>query len=131
MIMYEEPDKETDRIASLIVDSSLKVHRALGPGLLETVYEACLSHELRSRGLKVENQIIVPIVYDGLTIDAGLRLDMLVNGLVIVELKAVEKMIPVYEAQILSYRKLTKKRLGFLINFNVVLIKEGIKRIIN
>ncbi len=128
--MFEEPDKETDRIASLIVDSSLKVHRALGPGLLETVYEACLSHELRSRGLKVENQIIVPIVYDGLTIDAGLRLDMLVNGLVIVELKAVEKMIPVYEAQILSYLKLTKKRLGILINFNVVLIKDGIKRII-
>ncbi len=128
--MFEEPDKETDRIASAIVDSSLKVHRALGPGLLESVYEACLSHELRRRGLKVDGQVNVPVIYEGLKVDAALRLDMLVNDLVIVELKVVERMIPVYEAQMLSYLKLTKKRLGLLINFNVVLIKDGIKRII-
>lgn len=128
--MFQEPDKETDRVASTIVDASLKVHKALGPGLLESVYEACLSHELRLRGLKVEGQVVVPVIYEGLKIDAALRLDMLVNDLVIVELKAVEKIIPVYEAQMLSYLKLTKKRLGLLINFNVVLIKDGIRRIV-
>lgn len=92
--MIQEPDKETDRIASVIVDAALKVHRALGPGLLESIYEACLAHELRLRGLKVENQVPVPIVYEGLKLDSALRLDLLVNNLVVVELKSVEKTIP-------------------------------------
>ena len=128
--MYQEPDSETDRIAAAIVDAALKVHKALGPGLLESVYETCLTHELRSRGLSVENQVAVLIHYEGLQLDAALRLDMLVNDLVIVELKSVEKMTPLYDAQVLSYLRLTKKRLGLLINFNVPLIKDGIRRII-
>lgn len=128
--MFQEPDKETDRVASIIVDAALKVHRALGPGLLESVYEACFTHELRLRELKVENQIPVPIVYEGLKLDSALRIDLLVNNLVVVELKSVEKIIPLYEAQLLSYLKLTSKQLGLLINFNVPLIKDGIKRII-
>ncbi|MBX2990454.1 MAG: GxxExxY protein [Bacteroidetes bacterium] len=123
-------DRETERIATTIVDSAFKVHKALGPGLLESVYEICLSHELRLRGLKVETQLAVPIEYEAMQIDAALRLDLLVNSLVIVELKAVEKMIPLYEAQVLSYLRLMKKRLGFIINFNVPLIKDGIKRIV-
>jgi GxxExxY protein len=128
--MFEEPDKETDRVASAIVDAAVKVHKALGPGLLESVYEACLTHELHLRGFVVENQVAVPINYEGLKLDAALRLDVLVNDLVVVELKSVEKMIPLYEAQVLTHLKLTKKRLGLLINFNVPLIKDGIKRII-
>lgn len=119
--MFQEPDKETDRVASEIVDSAFKVHKALGPGLLESVYEACLVHELKQRGLKVENQVPVPINYAGLKLDAALRLDLLVQDCVLVELKSVERLIPLYEAQVLSYLKLTQKRLGLLINFNVVL----------
>ncbi|MDL1892661.1 GxxExxY protein [Sphingobacteriales bacterium CHB3] len=123
-------DQETERIATEIVDSVVKVHKSLGPVLLESVYEICLFHELRLRGLKVETQLAVPIEYEGMQIDAALRLDLLVNSLVIVELKAVEKTIPLYEAQVLSYLRLMKKLLGFIINFNVPLIKDGIKRII-
>lgn len=123
-------DNETERIATIVVDSAFKVHKALGPGLLESVYEVCLLHELRLRGLRVESQRPVPILYEGLRIDAALRLDLLVNDLVIVELKAVDKMIPLYDAQLLSYLKLMKKRLAFLINFNVTLIKDGIRRIV-
>ena len=121
---------ETERIASVVVDSALKVHRALGPGLLESVYETCLSHELTQRGVPWKAQVTVPVVYDGLRLDAGLRLDVLVAETVIVELKAVEKMTPLFAAQLLTYLKLTGLRLGLLINFNVPLIKDGIKRII-
>jgi GxxExxY protein len=130
IVMSLDLDAETERIATSIVDSALKVHRALGPGLLESVYEACLSHELRLRGLKVETQVAVPIVYEGLNVDAALRLDVIVNDSVVIELKAVEKMIPLYEAQVLSYLRLMNKRLGFLINFNVPLLKDGIRRIV-
>jgi GxxExxY protein len=121
---------EIDRVASMIVDSALKVHRTLGPGLLESVYETCLMHKLKLRGLEVKSQVGVPIVYEGLCLESGLRLDLLVNNEVVVELKAVEQMNPVYEAQILSYLRLTGKRLGLLINFNVPVIKNGIKRFI-
>jgi GxxExxY protein len=123
-------DPETEKIATAIIDSAFKVHKALGPGLLESVYDVCLTHELRIRGLKADSQVAVPIVYDGLQVDAALRLDLLVNDAVIIELKAVEKLIPLYDAQVLSYLKLMKKRLGFLINFNVPLIKDGIRRIV-
>ena len=119
---------ETDRIARAIVDAAFRVHSTLGPGLLESVYEACMVHELGKRGLDVRRQVSIPVVYDDVTIDAGLRLDLVVADQVIVELKAVEKMLPVYEAQLLTYLKLTEKRLGLLINFNVPLIKQGIKR---
>jgi GxxExxY protein len=109
----------------------MRVHTALGPGLLESAYEACLLHELRKMGLKAVSQLALPIVYDGVTIDTGYRIDCLVEDLVIVELKAVEKILPIHETQLISYLKLSKKQLGLLINFNVVHLKEGIKRIAN
>ena len=122
------PSEQLDDIAREIVDSAFKVHAALGPGLLESIYETCLCHELRKRGLVVQQQVPVQIIYDGVRLDGGLRLDLVVAGEVIVELKAVDKLMPVNEAQILSYLKLSRKRLGFLVNFNVPRIKEGIRR---
>ena len=117
-------------IASQIVDSSLKVHRYLGPGLLEKVYEKCLCYELESRGLVVERQVKLPIVYGSMTFDEGLILDLLVEDLVICELKAVETVNPYWNAQIISHLKLAKLNLGFLINFNVSLMKDGLKRFV-
>lgn len=117
-------------ISGAIVDAALQVHRTLGPGLLESVYEQCLCYELRSRGLKCDRQVPVPVIYGDVRIETGLCLDLLVESLVIVELKAVEQMHPLYEAQLLTYLKLAKKELGLLINFNVPLLKHGIKRII-
>jgi GxxExxY protein len=122
--------EKEERIARDIVASAYAVHSALGPGLLENVYEVCFCHELTKHGLSFLRQVIVPIVYDGITFDEGLRLDVLVEDLVICELKAVETMHPVFLAQLLTQLKLTGKRLGFLINFNVPLIKQGIKRVI-
>jgi GxxExxY protein len=122
--------EEVERVAKEIVDAAFKVHKTLGPGLLEAVYEACLTRELELRGLSVERQVPVPIVYEGAKLDAGLRLDMLVSGLVVVEIKAVEKPNPVFDAQLLSYLRLSGRRLGLLINFTVPVIKAGIKRIV-
>jgi GxxExxY protein len=122
--------KAEEDVAELIVDAAIKVHRALGPGLLEAVYEACLTHELRQRGLRVETQVPVPIQYEGLILESGLRLDMLVDGLAVIELKAVEKSLPVHDAQLLTYLKLSGKRLGFLLNFNVPVMKNGISRFV-
>ncbi|HBQ84734.1 MAG: GxxExxY protein [Bacteroidetes bacterium GWA2_40_15] len=119
---------EEERIGKEIVNASFIVHKALGPGLLEKVYEVCLSHELRKAGLNVDRQIDIPIVYDGITFEEGLRLDLLVKSKVIIELKAVDIVNPVWEAQIISHLHLTGKRLGYLINFNVPLIKDGIRR---
>jgi GxxExxY protein len=121
---------ETEWVAKMVVDAAFQVHKALGPGLLESVYETCLAYELGERGLKVETQVIVPITYKTINLDAGLRIDLLVEDCIIVELKAVEAMIPLYDAQLLTYLKLTQKRLGMLINFNVPLIKSGIKRMV-
>jgi GxxExxY protein len=117
-----------DRVASAIVDASFKIHSKFGPGLLESVYEICLAHELRLRGYKVDRQVWLPIVYEEVVIEEGLRLDLVVDDCVIVEVKSVDKMIPVFDAQVLTYLKLSGKRLALLINFNVVLIKDGIKR---
>ena len=117
-------------IARKIVDAAYTVHKELGPGLLEKVYEVCLCHELSKRGVKYQRQVDIPIVYDGITFDEGLRLDLLVEDLIICELKAVDEINPVWEAQTISHLKLTGKRLGFLINFNVPLIKDGIRRFI-
>ncbi|WP_244405182.1 GxxExxY protein [Ignavibacterium album] len=114
----------------MIVESAYAVHKNLGPGLLEKIYEICFCHELNKRGLKYKRQIDIPIVYDNLTFDEGLRLDVLVEDKIICEIKAVDLVNPVWEAQILSHLKLTGKRLGFLINFNVVNIGNGIKRYI-
>ncbi|MDA0305605.1 MAG: GxxExxY protein [Proteobacteria bacterium] len=122
--------EQTEKIAKEIVDATFKVHSTLGPGLLEKVYETCLAHEFEKRGITFQRQCNLPIVYDGITIDAGLRFDLMVEESVIIELKAVEKVIPLYKAQILTYLKLSGLRLGFLINFNVPLIKNGIERII-
>lgn len=122
-------DKE-EQIATKVVDSAYVIHKALGPVVLEKVYEVCFCHELSKRGLAYKRQVDVPIVYDGIIFDEGLRLDVLIEDLVICELKAVETVNPVWEAQLLSYLKLTGKRLGFLINFNVPFIKDGIKRMV-
>ncbi len=118
-------------VSGKIIEAAMKVHSALGPGLLESAYEACLLHELRKLGLTVLSQMALPILYDGLKIDAGYRIDLMLDNCVIVELKAVEKILPIHEAQILSYLKLSNKKLGLLINFNVVHLKDGIKRVAN
>jgi GxxExxY protein len=117
-------------VGRLVVHAAFKVHKELGPGLLERVYEVCLTHELQKAGLLVARQVTIPIVYDGITFEEGLRLDILVENLVICEIKAVEQVNPVWEAQVLSHLKLTNTRLGYLLNFHVPLMKAGIKRII-
>ena len=121
---------ETERLAKIVVDAAYTVHSGLGPGLLESVYEICLAHELRKRGLRIETQVAIPVVYDGIRLEAGLRIDLLVEGQLLVEIKAVDEMKRVFKAQVLTYLKLTGIRLGLLINFNVPLIKNGIERII-
>jgi GxxExxY protein len=120
----------SERVAREIVDSCYKVHSALGPGLLESVYESCLNHELTRRGLKCQRQVPVDIEYEGLRIEGGLRIDLLIENIVVVELKAVDDMNPVFEAQLLTYMKLANKRLGFLVNFNAPLLKQGLKRMV-
>lgn len=124
-----EIPKETDLVATKIVDAAFKVHSTLGPGLLESVYQACLAHEFAKRGLSFQQHLRLPIVYDGVHLESGFELDFLVESCVVVELKAVESMIPVFKAQTLTYLKLTGQRLGLLINFNVSLIKDGITRL--
>lgn len=127
---FEPLDYETERIAKLIVDCAYKVHSTLGPGLLEKVYEVCFCYELSKHGLFYKRQVEIPIKYEELAFDEGLRLDVLVENKIICELKALENVNPVWEAQILSHLTLTGKRLGFLINFNVPRIKEGIRRFV-
>ena len=121
---------EVDEVARAVVDAAFRVHQVLGPGLLESVYETCLAHELKQRGQPVVTQVSLPVVYEGVCLDAGLRLDMLVADSVIVEVKSVDKMNPVYDAQLLTYLKLTGRRVGLLVNFNVPVIRDGIKRIV-
>ena len=113
-----------------VIDAAMKVHSALGPGLLESAYEGCLLHELRKRDMKVFSQITLPVHYDGITIDLGYRLDLLVEDKVIVELKAVDVVHPIHVAQLLSYLKLSGNRLGLIINFNVLHLKDGIQRLV-
>jgi len=118
-----------EKIAKKVIDAAYVVHKELGPGLLEKVYEICFCYELSKRDLKFKRQVNIPIVYDGKMLDESFRIDVLIEDKIICEIKAVIEMNPVYEAQILTYMKKKKKRLGFLINFNVPLIKDGIKRI--
>ena len=120
---------DVEVVATQVVDAAYRVHSALGPGLLESVYEVCLAHELSKRGVAVCRQVLLPVIYDGVTLDAGLRLDLLVGNCLIVELKTVEQLMPIHSAQVLTYLKLTGHRLGLLINFNVPVIKDGIKRV--
>jgi GxxExxY protein len=121
---------ELEEIAKKTVDAAYIVHKNLGPGLMESVYETCLKYELRNKGLRVESQVILPIYYRGIRIDSGLRLDLIVENSLIVEIKTVETLLPVHKAKILSYLKLSGHRLGLLINFNSALIKDGINRVI-
>ncbi|WP_295649361.1 GxxExxY protein [uncultured Mucilaginibacter sp.] len=130
MTDFKKLSLREEEIATIIVNAAFNVHKELGPGLLERVYEVCFCHELKKAGLSYLRQLDIPIVYDNLIFDEGLRLDVLVEDLIICELKAVDLVNPVWEAQVLSHLKLTGKRLGFLINFNVPFIKQGIKRFI-
>jgi GxxExxY protein len=118
-------------IARETVDAAYQVHSRLGPGLLESVYEIALSHEIRKRGLLVERQKPISIQYDGISFDEGFRADLIIDGLLIVELKSVEKVVPVHKKQLLTYLRLAGKRLGLLINFGDALIRDGIFRIVN
>jgi GxxExxY protein len=121
---------QTEQIARSVVDAALTVHRTLGPGLLESTYQACLAHELEIRGHSVAQQIGLPVVYNSVKLEIGYRIDLLVDDAIIVEVKAVEAITPVHKAQLLTYLRLSQRRLGLLINFNVVLIKDGISRLI-
>jgi GxxExxY protein len=122
---------EIERIAEMVVDAMLKVHRALGPGLLESAYQACLAHELRCRGIEVGCEVALPIRYGEIEVEVGYRIDMLVAECIIIENKSVLAMPLIYEAQLLTYLKLSGHRHGFLVNWNVPLIKDGIKRMVN
>lgn len=128
---YGSLSENLERIGKEVVDSAYRVHKELGPGLLESVYEECMIYDLRKKGLKVEAQVYVPIEFDGQVLTCNrLRIDMLVEDQVIVENKAVAEMIPLFDAQTLTYLRVGKFRLGYLINFNVTLIKNGIKRFV-
>ena len=120
-----------NEITELIIGAAIQVHRVLGPGLMESAYEACLKHELQKYNLKTLSQLELPLIYDGVKINVGYKIDLLVEDVIIVELKVVKSLLPVHEAQLLSYLKLSGKRLGLLINFNVLYLKNGIKRMIN
>jgi GxxExxY protein len=119
---------DLDAIGRSAVDAGLKVQVALGPGVLESVYEHCLAFELRRRGIEVRRQVALPLVYEGISLDAGYRIDLLLAGTVIIEVKSVDSLIPLHQAQLLTYLRLSKSRLGYLMNFNVPLFKDGIKR---
>jgi GxxExxY protein len=130
-LKYAPIPSHAEDISKAILDSAYQVHTALGSGLLESVYEACLVHELGLRNINVKSQIVLPVVYKGMKVDSGYRIDMLVDDCVIVEIKSAENISPVYCAQLLTYLRLTDIRLGLLINFNVIHLRDGIKRIIN
>ncbi len=120
-----------NKITEAIIGASMNVHRALGPGLLESAYEACLVYDLADAGLRVEQQRPLPVIYRGVKLDCGYRLDLLVEGEVIVEIKAIEKLLPIHKAQLMSYLKLADCRVGLLINFNVEMLRNGIQRVVN
>lgn len=123
--------EKLNQITESIIGAAIQVHRALGPGLLESAYEACTAFELVERGHKVEPQKPLPVVYKGVQLDCGYRLDLLVDDSVIVDFKAVDRLAPIHDAQMLSYLKLTGCKVGLIINFNVVVLKHGIRRVVN
>ena len=122
---------DVELVGKKVLDAAYKVHTVLGPGLLESVYEACLAYEIRKSGLRVETQVALPVIYEAVHVDAGLRIDILVEKCVIVEIKSVDTMNPVYKAQLLTYLKLTKIRLGYLINFNIPHMRDGFVRMVS
>lgn len=130
MNIYQTLSNEEESLGKALVNIAFTIHKTLGPGLLESIYEKCFCHELRKRNILFARQQLVEIIYDGMVIGEGLRIDILVNNTIIVELKAQENHHPVWEAQLLSYLKLTDNRLGFIFNFHVPLMKDGIKRMI-
>jgi GxxExxY protein len=119
-----------NELSRQVIGAAIEVHRELGPGLLESTYEECLAHEFHLRNVPFERQKVVPVAYKGLTLDCGFRVDLLVDGLVVVELKAVDRLAGIHEAQLLTYLKLTGCKLGLLMNFNVTLLRDGIKRLV-
>ena len=119
---------EINQLTQIIIGSAIEVHKRLGPGLLESAYEECLSYELKSNGCNIERQVPIPVVYRDIKLECGYRIDILVNKTVVIELKSVDALAPIHEAQILTYMKFSNKSLGLLINFNVMLLKNGIKR---
>jgi GxxExxY protein len=126
----EENVADIEEIAKDVVDAAIKVHKALGPGLLESAYQQCHAYELRQRGRKVLTEVTLPLVYEGQKIDVGYRIDTLIDDLVIVEHKTVENLLPIHQAQLLTYLKLSGCKIGFLLNWNVRMMKDGIKRIV-
>ena len=120
--------KRANSLSYQVIGAAIEVHKALGPGLLESAYEECLCQELKLQNIPFERQVALPIEYKGLTLSAGYRMDIVVDNLVVLELKSVEKLIPIHEAQLITYLRLSKTRLGLLINFNVAVLKQGIKR---
>ena len=132
--MLNRGDAETQRenqLTEKIIGCAIEVHRALGPGLLESAYEECFCYELNQQGLSFNRQVPLPVVYKGIKLDCGYRIDVLVNDIIIVELKTVEKLLPIHDAQLLTYLKLYKRPIGLLMNFNVPALKSGIKRLVN
>jgi GxxExxY protein len=127
-------DAETpraDRITGEIIGAAIEVHRELGPGLLESAYEQCLCHELSLRGLRCERQVPLPVEYKGVRLDCGYKMDVVVENVVVIELKTADKLLPIHDAQLLTYLKLSGHSLGLLLNFNVPVLKDGLKRIVN
>lgn len=122
---------EVNQITEKIIGIAMKVHSALGPGLLESAYHACFLWELNKQGFLVDSKVILPVVYDGERIDAGYRMDLLIEDMVVVELKAIDKVLPIHEAQLITYLKLSGKKVGLLINFNVLHLRDGITRRVN
>lgn len=125
------PQPRVNQVTGAIVTAAMKVHSELGPGLMESAYEACMIHELRKQGLKAVGQVLLPVIYDGEKIDLGYRIDVLVEDLVVLELKCVESIHPIHEAQLLSYIRLSGKNIGLLINFHVLHLRNGIKRMVS
>jgi len=127
---FEPIPDDVEALGAKAVEAAFRVHRTLGPGLLESVYETCVCHELAKQGVPFERQVDVPVVYDGIRLETGLRLDVWVGRSIVLELKAVEELKPLHQAQLLTYMKLTDSRLGFLVNFNVAKLKDGITRMV-
>ena len=123
--------RDIERIGRKIVNAAIKVHRALGPGLLESAYQKCLAYELSQEGFKVDTEVLLPIQYENIKIDAGYRIDMIIDSCIIIENKTADKLLPIHMAQLLTYLKMKNCRLGYLLNWNVTLMKDGIRRVVN
>jgi GxxExxY protein len=128
--MYAAIPARTEAAARVAVDGAVQVHKTLGPGLLESAYEHCLAYEIGRRGLSVKRQVALPVIYEGEQLDAGYRLDLVIDGAVIIEVKSIDALAPIHDAQVLTYLKLSGLRIGLLMNFNVTLLKQGLKRFV-